>query len=207
VNEGPRDTVRELKVAGNDTMPVAQLVPKGLQLLAGQPYSQHKADEDRRAITVKYLESGYLTASFRETVQTDKNDKHSLIVTYTIREGPKVTTTSVITLGRDHTKQQFIDRATKLTLRTPLTTGDMLSGESRLYSAGIFDWAEVAPRRQITTQSEEDVLVKVHEARRNTLTYGFGFEVINRGGSLPSGTVAVPGLPPIGLTSNFTTSQ
>ena len=51
------------------------------------------------------------------------------------------------------------------------------------------------------------MLVKVHEARRNTLTYGFGFEVINRGGSLPSGTVAVPGLPPVGVSSNFVTSE
>jgi outer membrane protein assembly factor BamA len=207
VNEGPRDTVRELKIVGNNTMPVTQLVPKGLKLAAGQPYSQKNADQDHRTITVKYLESGYLTASFRETVKSVPGDKHSLIVTYEIYEGPKVTTSSVITLGRDHTKQRFIDRAAKLTLQKPLTTGDMLSAESRLYSPGIFDWAEVSPRRRITTQTEEDVLVKVHEAKRSTLTYGFGFEVINRGGNLPSGTVAVPGLPPVGVNSNFQTSE
>jgi len=207
VNEGPRDTVRELKVAGNDTMPLAQLVPKGLKLQAGQPYSQRKADEDRKNITVKYLESGYLTSSFREVVTSVKGHPHSLIVTYLIREGPRVTTTSVITLGRVHTRQRFIDRAAKFTLGAPLTTGAMLSAESRLYAPGIFDWAEVAPRRQITTQSKEDVLVKVHEAPRNTLTYGFGFEVIERGGSLPSGTVALPGLPPVGVSSNFVTSE
>src|SRR5207237_4420734 len=61
--------------------------------------------------------------------------------------------------------------------------------------------------RQITTQTEEDVLVKVHEAKRNQIRYGFGFEVINRGGSVPSGTVALPGLPPVGLPSSFKTSQ
>jgi outer membrane protein insertion porin family len=59
----------------------------------------------------------------------------------------------------------------------------------------------------VTTQSREDVLIKVHEAKRNEFTYGIGFEVINRGGSLPSGTVALPSLPPVGLPSNFTTSQ
>ena len=36
---------------------------------------------------------------------------------------------------------------------------------------------------------------------------GVGFEVVNRGGSIPSGTVAIPNLPPIGLPSNFTTSE
>ena len=49
-------------------------------------------------------------------------------------------------------------------------------------------------------------MVRVHEAKRNQLTYGFGFEVINRGGSIPSGTVALPNLPPVGLPPNFTTS-
>lgn len=207
VNEGPRDIVRELKIVGNNTMTVAQLVPKGLKLVAGRPYSQSEADEDRRNITVKYLESGYLTASFRETVTSEKKDPHSLTVTYEIQEGPRVIISSVITLGRVDTRQRIIDRAVKLTPDTPLTTGNMLSAESRLYTPAVFDWAEVSPRRQITTQTSEDVLVKVHETRRNTLTYGFGFEVINRGGSLPSGTVALPGLPPVGVASNFVTSE
>jgi outer membrane protein insertion porin family len=36
-------------------------------------------------------------------------------------------------------------------------------------------------------------LVKVHEAKRNEITYGFGFEVSHRGGNIPTGTVALPG--------------
>jgi outer membrane protein assembly factor BamA len=207
VQEGPRDKVRELHLVGNDTMSVAQLVPKGLKLQAGQPYSQKRADADRQAITVKYLESGYLTASFRETVKEATDDKHSLIVSYEIHEGPRVTTSSIVTLGRGKTEQRFIDRAAKFKLGAPLTTGDMLSAESRLYGPAIFDWAEVTPRRPITTQTEEDVLVKVHEAKRSTLTYGVGFEVINRGGNLPTGTIALPGLPPVGVNSNFATSE
>lgn len=207
VDEGPRDIVRELKIVGNSTMTVAQLVPKGLKLAAGQPYSQTKANLDRNAITVKYLESGYPTSSFRETVTSEKGNRHSLIVTYEIEEGPRVTISSVVTLGRIQTRQRFIDRAARLTVGAPLTTGNLLSAESRLYSPAIFDWADVGPRRQITTQTNEEVLVKVHEAQRNILTYGFGFEVVNRGGSLPSGTVAIPGLPPLGVTSNFVTSE
>jgi outer membrane protein insertion porin family len=49
--------------------------------------------------------------------------------------------------------------------------------------------------------------VKVHEAKRNSIIYGFGFQVINRGGNVPSGTVAVPGIPPVGLPSGYVTSQ
>ena len=97
-----------------------------------------------------------------------------------------------IGIGRDRTTETFIDKNTYLPEGKPLTETSMLKSESMLYEPGIFDWAEVDPRRQITTQDREDVVVKVHEAKRNTLVYGFGFEVINRGGSVPSGTVAVP---------------
>jgi outer membrane protein assembly factor BamA len=207
VEEGARDIVRELRVTGNKTMTLTALIPKGLKLRPGEPYSQTHANEDRQQISVKYLQSGYLTSTFRESIQREKDDKHGLIVTYEIYEGPKVIISSVLTLGREQTKQQLIDRAVKFKLHAPLSFGGMLSAESRLYNSGIFDWAEVRPRRQITTQDSEDVLVRVHESHRSALTYGFGFEVTNRGGSVPSGTVAVPGLPPVGVSTSFRTSQ
>jgi outer membrane protein assembly factor BamA len=84
----------------------------------------------------------------------------------------------------------------------------LLEGESKLYDLGIFDWSSVGPRRPIQDQTEEEALVKVHESKRNTITYGFGFEVSKRGGNLPTGTVAVPGLPAVGInTSSFVSSE
>jgi outer membrane protein assembly factor BamA len=80
--------------------------------------------------------------------------------------------------------------------------GKLLAAETKLYDLNIFDWSSVGPRKPITDQSEEDTLVKVHETKRNEITYGFGFEVSHRGGNIPTGTVAVPGLPTIGLGNN-----
>ena len=73
----------------------------------------------------------------------------------------------------------------------------MLAAETRLYDLNVFDWSSVGPRKPITDQTDEETLVKVHEAKRNEITYGFGFEVSHRGGNIPAGTVAVPGLPPL----------
>jgi len=203
VIEGPRDIVDALQIVGNDTMPIQQLVPGGLKVGSGQPYSQKLVDQDRANITASYLQHGYLTATFRETVKPVGKDPHHLAVTYQIYEGPRVIASNVVTVGRDETRQSFIDKTAQLQARRPLSENEMLSAESRLYEPGIFDWAEVDPRRQITTQNQEEVVVKVHEAQRNSITYGFGFEVIKRGGSIPGGTVAVPGIPPIGLSKNF----
>jgi outer membrane protein insertion porin family len=204
VREGPRDIVAQLNIIGAKTLPIPK---QKLKLAAGKPYSQKLADEDRTTIMSRYLGEGYLTATFRQTVKPISKDAHELVVTYNIYEGPRVIANSVITVGKKDTKQSFINRVAKLSPGKPLTVTDMLSSESRLYEPGIFDWAEVDPRRQITTQSKEDVVVKVHEARPNSITYGVGFEVVNRGGSIPSGTVAVPGLPPVGLSESFRVTE
>lgn len=210
VTEGPRDIVRSLKIQGADTFPESEFAPKGMKLGVGKPYSQTLVQADRANIVAQYLRAGYLTSSFRETATiASKSDPHHIDVVYQIYEGPKVFADELLTLGRSHTTQRLINEDTEVIKPgAPLTETDLLTAESRLYDhTGVFDWAEVDPKEQITTQTKEDVLVKVHEAKRNQITYGFGFEVINRGGSVPGGTVVVPGLPPVGLPTNFKTSQ
>jgi len=207
VNEGQQDIVAALQVVGNDTVSISSLAPRGLQITEGRPYSAKKVDDDRNQIGAQYLRMGYLNSNFRATAHPQGKDPHRLEVTYTIAEGPKVIVDSVVTLGAKNTRQSLIDKTVQLHSEAPLREDDLLAAEGRLYTLGIFDWAEIDPRRQVTTQTDEDVLVKLHESKRNDMRYGFGFEVVNRGGSIPSGTVALPGIPPVGLPSSFKTSQ
>ena len=210
ITEGARDIVNSLSIEGATTFPESQFAPTGLKVAAGQPYSQANVQADRASVIANYLKAGYLTSSFRESAtQVSKNDPHHINVVYQIYEGPRMFTGEVLTLGRAHTQQRLIDRdIATIKPDQPLTETNLLTAGSNLYNhTGVFDWAQVDPKSQITTQTKEDILVKVHEAKRNEFTYGFGFEVINRGGSIPSGTVALPNLPPIGLPSGFTTNQ
>lgn len=210
VTEGPRDIVSSLAVEGADTLSPSQYAPDGLKLTEGGPYSLKKVQDDRANIVAHYLQAGYLNANFRETAaMVSKNDPHHIRVIYHIDEGPVVHTGEVITLGRAQTQQKLIDRdLAEIKPEQPLTESQLFSSGNRLYDhQGVFDWAEVDLKRHITTQTVEDVLAKVHEGKRNDLTYSFGFELVNRGGSIPSGTVALPNLPPVGLPSTFTTSN
>jgi outer membrane protein insertion porin family len=210
VTEGPRDIVNSLTIRGARTFPQSKFAPDGLKVAAGEPYSQLHVEADRASIVAHYLEAGYLNASFRETAtEVSKQEPHRINVVYHIEEGPHVTTGELVTLGRVHTQQRLIDEdASSLKTGAPLTESELLTAGSKLYDhTGVFDWAQVDPKTEITTQTNEDVLLKVHEAKRNEFTYGFGFEVIERGGSIPSGTVALPGLPPIGLPTSFTASE
>jgi outer membrane protein insertion porin family len=208
IEEGPQDIVEALDVQGNQAVSVSQLAPKGLKVAPGQPYSSENVQRDRNQIMATYLSNGHLTATFRATAKQIPGQPHRLQVTYQIYEGPQVHTATVVTLGRDETRQKLINRETaEIRTGKPLKEDDLLASETSLYKVGVFDWAEVDPRRDITTQHQEDVIIKVHEAKPNTLTYGFGFDVINRGGSVPSGTVAVPGIPPAAVPQNFRTSE
>lgn len=210
VVEGLRDTVASLRIEGAKTLPQSQFAPDGLKLAAGQPYSQAHVKSDRATILANYLRSGYLIAGFREEArEVSKSEPHRIDVVYHIFEGPRVITGNVITLGRQNTNQRLIDRdLAGIRKGEPLTESALLTAGSRLYNhTGVFDWAQVDPKEPVTTQTIDDVLVKVHESKRNEFTYGFGFEAIDRGGSIPSGTVVLPNLPPVGLPSNFTTSE
>ncbi|MGH9473777.1 MAG: POTRA domain-containing protein [Terriglobales bacterium] len=207
IAEGPQDFVSTLTFAGNTVDP-GLLAPQGLMLGLGTPFAQKLVSQDRNQILAYYYSHGYLNATFRATAEKAPHQPHEIAVVYHIAEGPQVRTATVVTVGRRLSRQKLIDRLTSnLKPGSFLTQNDLLTAESQLYQPGIFDWAEVSPRRPITTQAQEDVVVRVHEARRNTLIYGFGFDLTNRGGSIPSGTVALPGLPIVGLPSNFKTSE
>ena len=207
VQEGVQDVVESLKLEGNKSISENELAPKGFTLKPGGPYSAEMQDKDRDQIIATYLKRGFLTATFKGKAAPDKANPHRVTVTYSIDEGAQVRTTMVTTLGAYHTRASVIAKQIKIPVGQPLSEEALLATESRLYTLGVFDWATVDPLRPITTESENQVLVKLHEAKRNSITYGVGFEVLNRGGSIPGGTVALPNLPPVGLPSNFKTSQ
>lgn len=206
VDEGAQDFVDSLKIEGNKTVPKTEFARGGLNLEPGKPFSLQLLNKDRDEIMAWYLKHGYLTANFKSTSKPLKQNPHKVEVVYTIVEGPQVRTATVQIVGARHTRPEIISTHANIKTGQPLSEDALLQGESRLYTLGIFDWASVDPQKPITTESDAEVLIKLHEAKRNSITYGVGFEVINRGGSIPSGTVALPNLPPVGLPSTFKTS-
>jgi len=207
VEEGVRDVVESLQIEGNKALSQKELSPKGMNLEPGKPYSTELLSKDRNQIMATYLDKGFLNVTFKSKVDHTKDDPHHVQVLYQIEEGPQVQTASVDPVGAQHTRPEIIARNVNIKVGKPLSETALLRGESQLYTLGAFDWASVDTRAPITDDPNAAVLVKLHESKRNTIAYGFGFQVLNRGGSIPSGTVALPGLPPIGVPQSFTTSQ
>ena len=203
IEEGAQTVVRNVDVTGNNNVSNAELTaPVGFQLRAGAPYSPRRLSEDRNRITANYQNRGYLNAEVKATVQRDGSNAHAVNVIYAVDEHQIVRTGEVVYLGQKVTRLPFIRKTANVLSETPMRRGDLLQAESRLYDLNIFDWSSVGPKRPITDQTEEAALVKVHEAKRNDITYGIGFEISHRGGNIPTGTVAVPGGPTIGIGNN-----
>jgi outer membrane protein insertion porin family len=194
IEEGPQTIVEDVKVSGNEKVPFAELAgSNGLELRSGVPYSPRKLAEDRNRISATYLNRGYLNAEVKVTLQHSQADPHRVNVAFAITENQSVRTNEVVYLGQKHTRLPLIARTAKIQPETPMRRVQLLEAESRLYDLNIFDWSSVGPSKPITDQTDEAALVKVHEANRNQIAYGVGFEVSHRGGNVPTGTVAVPG--------------
>jgi outer membrane protein insertion porin family len=194
IEEGKQTLVDHVQITGNHNVPEAQLTaPKGFEVKAGAPFSTRQLADDRSRISATYLNRGYLNAEVKTTVSRHSDNPHLVDVTYTISEQQMVRVDKVVYLGQKHTRLPLIQKTANLSSETPMKRGQLLAAETRLYDLNIFDWSSVGPRKPITDQTEEDTLVKVHEATRNEITYGFGFEVSHRGGNIPTGTVALPG--------------
>jgi outer membrane protein insertion porin family len=210
ITEGPQDHVNSLRVTGNKTQSLQALLGnRPLHVEKGKAYSPQDVQRDRNDILAAYLNRGYLNASFKPSVTLENGNPHLLNVVYTITEGPHTFIDNVVLLGAEHTRADFLRQITGpfVTAGQPLSMGKLFAAESDLYNLGIFDWASVGPREPITDQTQSEVLEQVHESKRNTIEYGGGIEVIPRSGNIPVGTVAIPGLPPIGLGDKYTASQ
>jgi outer membrane protein insertion porin family len=209
IAEGSQTLVDNLTIEGNAHIPSSALSPKGgLRLRPGQPFSPKALADDRSHIMAVYLDRGFLNSDFGSRVTRLPDNPHRVDVTYTITERQQVQVDEVVLLGNKKTRSSLIRKTVNISPAAPLSQRALLAGESGLHDLGVFDWESVDSRRAITDQTNEDVLVKLHEAGRNEITYGFGLQVARRGGNIPSGTIALPGLPPITSgAANFTAEE
>jgi outer membrane protein assembly factor BamA len=209
VSEGEQNKVNSLRIVNSSNQAISPPIDKPLNIAPGKPYSPHRLEDDRNQIMAQYLNNGYLNARFQSKASPIAENPNLLDVVFTIDPGPQAHISQVALLGAQTTRPKFIRTITDPNFKEgqPLSEGKLLAAESDLYNVGVFDWASISPRRPVTDQDQNEVLVKVHESKRNTLDVGGGIEVLPRSGNIPVGTVALPGVPPVGLGGKFSASQ
>jgi outer membrane protein insertion porin family len=172
IDEGPQTRVGAFQIVGS-----TQLADPAFQNLytgPGQPFSDSRIAEDRDIILNYYFDNGFPSANF-EAEATPSPGNHMNVV-FKIHEGERFYVDRVLIAGREYTRPYVIDHELQMKPADPLSQGDLLRTQQKLYDLGIFSQVDTAVQDPEGVQPRKNVLVGVQEAKRYTFNYGAGFE-------------------------------
>ncbi len=173
-SEGRLSRTKSVTLTGNRAIP-AKTLAAGMQLKQGGPYSPQTAERDRQALLALYNDAGFLQA--RVACDAGKPDAGgNYAVEFRIEESVQSRIDEVIVLGNRHTRESLIEKKIRLHPNDPLSLGKMLETQQALYNIGIFDRVRVSPQNPDSVTPYQNVVVRLDEAQRFTIRYGFGYQ-------------------------------
>jgi outer membrane protein assembly factor BamA len=205
INEGKQTLVSSLTLEGMHAL-TEQELRGVLGSLPGQPYSEISIASDRDNVLALYFNEGFPNATFSWTATPDTskeqgagNEKDAptdpekegsragtkasaiaraqpMKLVYKVHEGRQVIVRNVLLSGYYHTRPSMIQRQVKLKAGQPLSEGDVVVSQQKLYNLGVFNRVTIDAQNASGTDPEKDVVVLVEEAKRYTIAYGGGFE-------------------------------
>ncbi len=191
VVEGSQWLVGNLEVTGasqEDHDAVLGLI----QSQRGQPFSDVNIAIDRDNVLDYYYNHGHIGATFTWT-STPSGEPQHMDVKYTIAEGRQRFLRDFLISGLQATDPDMVRERLMLDSGDPLSRSSMLESQRRLYDLGVFARVDMALQNPQGEEREKYVLVDTEEARRYTITTGFGAEIAKIGGcrsclDVPQGT-------------------
>ena len=172
IDEGPQIRVGAFQITGS-----TQLADPAFQNLytgPGQPFSDSRIAEDRDIILNYYFDNGFPDATF-DAEATPVANNHMNVV-FKIHEGERFYVDQVLTSGIDHTRPYVVEHELQMKSGDPLSQGDLLRTQQKLYDLGIFSQVDTAVQDPEGVQPRKNVLISLQEAKRYTFNYGVGFE-------------------------------
>jgi outer membrane protein insertion porin family len=192
VAEGPQTRIADLVLEGNQALSKDELL-RLIGSTPGQPYSDFNISSDRDNLLALYYDQGFPDARFSADVeklpQAGPNEPLRVKLTYHITEGRQVLVARVLMSGQEHTRPGVISREVGIQAGEPLSEGDVVETQRKLYNLGVFSRVSIAPQNPNGQDPRKTVVVMVEEAKRYTIAYGLGFEAQRLGNtSTPSTT-------------------
>jgi outer membrane protein insertion porin family len=184
VQEGPRSTVSEVEIQGNDGIAREELV-RGLNLTPGGPFSQAFLQEDQRMIESRYLERGFTDAKVEFT--TERLEGNRVKVIYTLSEGQAIRTDDIHIIGSQQTRNKVVSRHITFHEGDPLSQEQLLTSQQQLYGLGLFNRVDVVPVNVDQSDSYRPVIIRLEDSSPIILGYGGGYQ--DREG--PRGTIEI----------------
>jgi outer membrane protein insertion porin family len=175
IDEGPQMRVGSVKIEGDDHIETDTLTPL-LNTIAGQLLSPQNLSGDRDAILTAYMSRGFEQASVDivQKIQIANPDKVDIV--FRVTEGEQVFVRKVLITGLTLTRPSTVARAITIHAGDPLNQNALVDTQRNLYNFALFNEVNTAVENPNGDEPYKTVLLQLTEARRWTLTYGFGFE-------------------------------
>jgi outer membrane protein assembly complex protein YaeT len=189
--EGPQYFVSSLGIQGASTMDISKLVPL-LSSQVGQIFSDFNVASDRETIIQRYGENGFPNATLEWTSKPGVRP-HTVDLAFTINEGRQEFVRHVVTTGLETTKAALVEQQMELHDNDPLSPAAMADTQKKLYDLGIFSQVNMAIQNPNGEEDRKYVVYDIDEARRYSITTGFGAQFARIGGSNAVTDLSDPG--------------
>ena len=181
VEEGQQILLGDFSLTGNQAFPQEDL-ESYINAGSGQPYSESVIASDRDNLLTFYYNGGFLEARF-DWRATPSEDGSRVNLEYILEEGEREYVRHVYVSGLENTRIGIVNRQLQFRDGDPLSQGQMIETQRRLYDLGIFSQVQMAVQNPTGAERDRTVLLYLEEARRYTLKIGLGADIGRFGGS------------------------
>jgi outer membrane protein insertion porin family len=200
IEEGPQYLVSSLDIKGGDKLDLSR-IRQSLGSQPGQVFSEFNIAADRETIIRQYEENGFPNATF-EWSSKPGTKPHTFDITFMINEGQQQFVREVVISGLATTRPGLVDKQLELKPGSPLSLTAMANIQRKLYDLGIFSQVDMAIQNPDGEEDNKYVVYNLDEARRYSLTTGFGLQFARIGGSNTITDLSDPGGAP-GISPRF----
>jgi outer membrane protein insertion porin family len=191
IDEGAQYFVAALTIKGAEKFDLSK-AKESLSSQAGQAFSEFNVATDRETIIRQYGNNGFPNATF-EWSSKPGEEPHTVELEFVIDEGEQQFVRQVVTTGLATTKPNLVHRQIELNPNDPLSPEVMADTQRKLYDLGIFSQVDMAIQNPNGEENSKYVVYDLEEARRYSITTGFGLQFARIGGSNAVTDLSDPG--------------
>ncbi|MCX6597103.1 MAG: BamA/TamA family outer membrane protein [Acidobacteria bacterium] len=184
VDEGAQYLISTLDIAGTSAANEPGIRAL-MQSAPGQPFSEVTIATDRDAVLSALFNEGYTEASFDWTVLAGETPQ-AVKLKVDLRFGAQRFVRDVLVTGLERTNPHLVETRLLLKAGQPLSLGQLLESQKRLYDLGIFARVEVGIRNPDGIEASKLVVFDIEEAKKYSFNAALGAQVGRIGSGVQS---------------------
>ncbi len=178
IMEGPRYVIRSVRVVGNDSIPLSELLPEP-KTVAGEPYNERAVKADAKAIRDAYGRRGYIEARVEPDLRFSA-EPGVVDVVFRVHEGESYRVGRIEVVGNTITRDRVIRRQLRLYPGEVLNAELLKESERRLRNTQLFQVnpaTGTGPTISVAGEGPNlrDLIVQVQEGQTGRIVFGVGY--------------------------------